>query len=1297
MSRRTNPWPALLVAVFACKGATGPEGATAPPQSATLGAGLSEAPAARPVVERVEPAALGIALRGRALADRGQPLLALDTMLKEVLARVRAQSWSDELLAADAIVATAEIEDLLEASYAWKAALALLEDAQPLPQATPPELHDALQALLARALIRCGRLEEGRSAMLALGVVRDWRVIGPFANERGGGFDTVYAPENGIDFTAVVRGKERDVAWRANPCPQQPLGIVVLDEMLRPNEQAVAYLATAVRLERPRSVSLMLGTSGAFKLWHNGRLALGRKLGRPFGRDQDRVVLALEPGWNTLLVKCGVEDRSGWLATARMVELDGRALSDAVWDSAHAAESVAPSRESNETPFALAREVLAKRTDDATALRLLAIWHQAVHPDDSADKSARKIAERALALQPDDVDTLYLFARTNEPEAGESRAEIRHNERLAPLKRVVALEPTHVGALLDLADFWLYQNPLLPKADEMSARALAAAPQHRRAIALRADVLQHLDRMLEAQLLQEAEFDTAEGRLQPELIAARAHALRRRGAGSAALELLTAALTSGSDDRQLVAARVEAARDTGAVDACFAASNLWLARQPFDVARMLEAASIAEYAERFDDAQQWLERALAVCPEDTRVHLALARIAERRGDVATAERELAEVLRLDPGYDKARRQQKLLAEQGEERFEEPYRWDALTRVGLVPARADANDPLQVVDRTTVWRVEPDGTEHQYEHVVLQVDNLAGVKALDAYWIGYPSDASLQVYNVRVVHGDRSFERAPAPRGGDQSSGGSLYRGFDLPPLKVGDLVDVEYRIDQTEPDVFGQYFGLRHMFQINGPDPLAPVHRAELVVLAPKDVALHAVEHNGAKLERSLEERDGLVVRRWVASDLRRPPMEAAMPDRSEFEPLVDVSTYASWDAFSAWWWNLIEKEFVTTPAMKEKVAELTRGLTTEHDKVRAIARFVGQEIRYNAWSFGTHGYEPYSAATIFERRFGDCKDKSILLRQMLAEIGVEAHPVLINAEWRRPDEKLEVAMVNHFNHCIAYLPAIADRPGYYLDATADRNPIEYLRADDQGAKVLHVRDGSGSVHQIPYTAPADNAYVRSYEVALERDGRGEVRMVDTSNGMFGVDNRQRFGGEQGDLDKRIADDVADAFGKIDVLEARTSKLEDLGEAARVEARWRAENLLTRDAVGANLRVAFDPIPILDVAAEPVEEREWELVLDRPFQLSSKVLYRTPPGSKLLKLPPAAKVSAPGLFYYHLDARATADGIEVERTFTLHERRIPRERYADFRNALAEIRLAESRSIVLEDVAPQEASGKGNK
>jgi hypothetical protein len=72
-------------------------------------------------------------------------------------------------------------------------------------------------------------------------------------------------------------------------------------------------------------------------------------------------------------------------------------------------------------------------------------------------------------------------------------------------------------------------------------------------------------------------------------------------------------------------------------------------------------------------------------------------------------------------------------------------------------------------------------------------------------------------------------------------------------------------------------------------------------------------------------------------------------------------------------------------------------------------------------------------------------------------------------------------------------------------------------------------------------------------------------------------------------------------------------------------------------------------------------------------------------------LPTDADISAEGLCDYHMRVRSTAEGVEVERVFTLRERRIPRARYADFRTALDEIRSAEQRALVLEDLSRSEA------
>ncbi|HZL99233.1 MAG TPA: DUF3857 domain-containing protein, partial [Planctomycetota bacterium] len=640
---------------------------------------------------------------------------------------------------------------------------------------------------------------------------------------------------------------------------------------------------------------------------------------------------------------------------------------------------------------------------------------------------------------------------------------------------------------------------------------------------------------------------------------------------------------------------------------------------------------------------------------------------------------LEEIERLDPGDTRARRHRELLLSDDDvERFEAPWRRDAVALASTPMPEDAANEPIECLDRTVVWRVHSDGTEHRYEHLVLRVLNQGGVRQLDSFSVPSRGNARPHVYHVRVIHPDGSEERAPPARGN--------WRWYDLPPLRPGDIVDAEYRLDEQQADVFGQYFGERHEFYPDLYDGWIPTRRSELVVIGPPDVPLYPSVRNGEGLEHAAStDEQGLTVLSWVATDLQRPPMESKMPGRTELAPVVDVTTFEDWDAFANWWWAFIQKEFVTTPAMQAKVAELTEGLATEEQKVAAITRFVGQEIRYNAWPFGTHGYEPFSAATIFERRFGDCKDKSILLRQMLAEIGVEAVPVLINAEHERADEPLASAMVGLFNHCIAYVQPTADRPGYYLDATADRNPIEYLRADDQGARVLHVSAAGGDLNDIPYAPPEQNTLSRRYEVRLDESGDGTVTLRDESSGLFGVSMRHRYGGEQGDLKQKLSQRLAEEFGQVEVSEARTSDLDDITQPAWLEAAFRARNLWTAEGGQRSLRMGFEDLGLEQVATEV--ERQFDVVLDRPFAQDTVIVWRLPPGAKLAKLPVDVDIGEPGLLHYSLRAREVEGGLEIHRRFTLEQRRIGTREYAAFRSLLREVQLAEARTALV-DPAP---------
>jgi transglutaminase-like putative cysteine protease len=101
------------------------------------------------------------------------------------------------------------------------------------------------------------------------------------------------------------------------------------------------------------------------------------------------------------------------------------------------------------------------------------------------------------------------------------------------------------------------------------------------------------------------------------------------------------------------------------------------------------------------------------------------------------------------------------------------------------------------------------------------------------------------------------------------------------------------------------------------------------------------------------------------------------------------------------WYWGLVKDQFVADDEVKRRVTEVTKGLTTPEDKVRAIYDYVVQKTRYVALEFGIHGFKPYRCAQIFARGFGDCKDKATLIVTMLKEAGIPATIVILRTGMR--------------------------------------------------------------------------------------------------------------------------------------------------------------------------------------------------------------------------------------------------------------------------------------------------------
>jgi hypothetical protein len=164
-----------------------------------------------------------------------------------------------------------------------------------------------------------------------LGMVLDWKLIGPFPNVRQQGVETPYRPEREIDLDASYDGKSGKVRW-ADYVSKQEYGLVDLNAALGQHLESVAYAYTTFTSPRRRDAEIRIGCYTAFKLWVNGELVLDR--GDAYtGMELDHYLgkVRLRRGKNAFLLKvCQDEIPPGvpklWQFQLRVCDKDGVAV-----------------------------------------------------------------------------------------------------------------------------------------------------------------------------------------------------------------------------------------------------------------------------------------------------------------------------------------------------------------------------------------------------------------------------------------------------------------------------------------------------------------------------------------------------------------------------------------------------------------------------------------------------------------------------------------------------------------------------------------------------------------------------------------------------------------------------------------------------------------------------------------------------------------------------------------------------------------------------------------------------------
>ncbi|PKN06328.1 MAG: hypothetical protein CVU72_05040, partial [Deltaproteobacteria bacterium HGW-Deltaproteobacteria-7] len=251
--------------------------------------------------------------------------------------------------------------------------------------------------------------------------------------------------------------------------------------------------------------------------------------------------------------------------------------------------------------------------------------------------------------------------------------------------------------------------------------------------------------------------------------------------------------------------------------------------------------------------------------------------------------------------------------------------------------------------------------------------------------------------------------------------------FTMPAVENGCIIEYAYETKNLKPVLSFDYFNI---FLCQN---LYPMEEDIMEIVLPANIELKYKKFKTALTPQIIVDGNR---KKYIFINTKQKEIipESRMPsllDRDTF-PQLSVWTLNSWDVISKWYINLVREQMKSDDELNEFTKRLIAGKNTDEEKINAIFNFVSQNIRYIAVLLGPYTHKPHQAAEIFRKRYGDCKDKTVLLLTMLKIAGIEGLPALVPANGKYFDES--VPSLNVFNHVIAVVPS--GNKYFWLDAT---------------------------------------------------------------------------------------------------------------------------------------------------------------------------------------------------------------------------------------------------------------------
>lgn len=315
--------------------------------------------------------------------------------------------------------------------------------------------------------------------------------------------------------------------------------------------------------------------------------------------------------------------------------------------------------------------------------------------------------------------------------------------------------------------------------------------------------------------------------------------------------------------------------------------------------------------------------------------------------------------------------------------------------------------------------------------------------------------------------------------------------YSLTGVAPGTLVDWSYTRERLKPYLPGDFFDSWSVTTGR------TTRRSRYMLDLPASMTPH-IKERALHFARVTKEANGRRVYTWATKDLARVRPEPFAADSNDIYSSIAVSAPMEWSTIGSWYAGLSRDRYAITPDIRRMLDTMVAKARTSDDSLRAIHRWVAQDIRYVSVALGIGGYQPRTPAAVFATKYGDCKDKATMFVALARALGMTAYPVLLNSGGSVDST---MPAIDQFDHEIA---AVKHADGHYLflDLTSELTPVGALPYSEQGEFGLVVHD-DGAVEQVRFPLdPIDHNASEMHIVGeLSPDGKFNGRYWERATG----------------------------------------------------------------------------------------------------------------------------------------------------------------------------------------------------